>query len=531
MSLVRVDSCMSTIARTHHKERWVQLIIFVAIAAIYLCFPTRNYFFDGIDFAQTIEQTPALQPSLFHPNHLIYNQVGALFYRLLLGLGFNLRAVAALQILNSLLSVACAYVLFIILKSSLRSRYLCYALTLLFAFSATWWKFSTDADAYIPSVLFLLISFYLALPNSKPRPLWVAFIYAVSLCFHQIAIAFFPTLVLALFFQDASLSRRQRAINSLAFSVAATLITLAAYVSSFYWVTGTFQLSRFLRWILSYAPDESFGFHPFDNLGYTLRGHFRLFFGGRLNASKGLMSPLIVVLSITLAALVLTFIFKIIRHFRRPDWQWLRTLRQDPHRRTLALLCLLWTTLYLIFLFFLLAHHTFYRLFYLPALIILLGLGLDSHLAVARPQRRYRLALFVAILVIANFLMLIFPYTHVEKYPPLKLALEMNQVWPRGTVIYIGAPNSDNSLTRYFNQETVWKELKPGKLDSLETKVRESNARGSSVWLETSAIDQLSATPEGAEWLKRHARQETQHALVTKAHNIRFVQIVSENHD
>ena len=523
---------MTTIARTRHRETWIRLIIFASIAAIYLCFPTRNYFFDGIDFAQTIEQTPALHPSLFHPNHLIYNQVGALFYRLLLGLGFNLRAVAALQNINSLLSVASAYVLFIILKSSLRSRYLCYALALLFAFSATWWKFSTDADAYVPSVLFLLISFYRALPNGKPRPFLVAFIYGVSLCFHQIAIVFFPTLVLALFLQGASLSRRRRTINALIFGVAATLITLAAYVSSFYLVTGTFQLTRFLRWILSYAPDESFGFHPLDNLGYTLRGHFRLFFGGRLNASKGLLSPSIVVLIIAIAALLLTFIFKIIRHFRRPDWQWLRTLRQDPRHRTLALLCLLWTTLYLTFLFFLMAHHTFYRLFYLPALIILLGLGLDSHFAVARPQRRYRLALFVAVLAIANFLMLIFPYTHVEKYPPLKLALEMNQVWPRGTVIYIGAPNSDNSLTRYFNQGTVWKELKPGTLESLETEIRETNARGGSVWLETSAIDQLSATREGAEWLERHAREETQHALVTKAHNIRFVQIVpSENHD
>jgi len=505
--------------------------VFAGIAAIYLYFPTRNYFFDGIDFANTIEQAPALHPSLFHPNHLIYNQVGSLFYRLFSGLGFNLRAVAALQILNSLLSVGCAWVLFLILKSVLRSRYLCYTLTLLFAFSATWWKFSTDADAYVPSVLFLLISFYLALPNSKPKPLLVGFSYALSLCFHQIAIVFFPTLVVALFLQVPALSRRRRTINALVFGGASTLITLGAYATAFVLLTGTFQLTRFLRWILSYAPDESFGFHPWDNFVYTLRGHFRLFFGGRLNASNGLLNPLIVLLIVMLAALLLILVFTIVRNLSRPGMEWFRALRQDPARRTLALLCILWTSLYLIFLFFLMAHHTFYRLFYLPALIILLGLCLDSDDFVARPQRHYRLALFVAVLAVGNFLMLIFPYAHVEKYPPLKLALEMNQTWPRGTVIYFGAPNADNSLTKYFNQGTEWKQLKPDELDMIETDLRQANARGGAVWLETSAIDLLGSTPAGAEWLKQHAREGTQHALVTKAHNIRFLQIVPSTTD
>ena len=185
-----------------------------AIGAVYLAFPTKAYFFDGIDFAYTIEQSPRLQPSLAHPNHLIYNVVGWIFYRLLLGLGLEVRAVTALQVLNSVLSVLSAYVLLQILKSTLRSLYLCYCLTLLFAFSATWWKYSTDADAYIPSVLFLLISFYLALPNRKFNPLLVALTYSIGLCFHQIAIVFFPVLVVAMFLQTAEHPRRQRTINA-----------------------------------------------------------------------------------------------------------------------------------------------------------------------------------------------------------------------------------------------------------------------------------------------------------------------------
>src|SRR5512145_522667 len=71
-----------------------------AIALIYLAFPTRVYYWDGIVFAQTIEDAASLSPSLVHPNHLICNFAGYIFYKLLLGLGFNVRAVTALQILN-----------------------------------------------------------------------------------------------------------------------------------------------------------------------------------------------------------------------------------------------------------------------------------------------------------------------------------------------------------------------------------------------------------------------------------------------
>lgn len=513
------------------NDAWVPWILFAITAAIYLCFPTKNYYWDGIAFAQMIEDAPKLNASLVHPNHLIYNVVGYISYRAVQTLGFNLRAITILQILNGILSAITCVLLLRILRQLLRSTYYAVSLSLLFAFSATWWKFSTDADAYIPSILFLLLSFYLVLPNRPQRPLLVALVYSVSLCFHQIAILFFPTLVLAFLLEWIPLPRRKRVINALTFSGAAALITLGAYTFSFYLLTGAFHPARFMRWIMSYSPDESFGFHPWNNLRYTLRGHSRLFFGGRLNALEGLINPFIVVLIVILVALLLIFGFKVVRHFKKPGWDWLRALRQDPLRRTLALLCLLWISLYLVFLFLLFSAQTFYRLFYLPAIIILLGLVLDSYDSVARPKRKYRLALFVAVLAIANFLNVIFPYSHVQKYPPLALTLEMNQVWPPGTVIYFGAPNSDNSLVKYFNRGTLWKELDPKRLDAIEDEVRQTHALGRTVWVETSAIDRLSATPEGAAWLESHAQKSSQRSLVTKAHNIRFIQLAPSKND
>src|SRR6476660_2529008 len=163
-----------------HRPAAIPLLLSLALLALYLAFPTKVYYWDGIVFAQAIEDATRVNISLAHPNHLLYNFAGYGFYKLLRSISADLRAITALQILNSLVSAACAALLFLILRDTLRSNYCSTCLTLLFALSATWWKFSTDANAYIPSVFFLLLSFYLVLPGRKPRPLLTALTFFIS---------------------------------------------------------------------------------------------------------------------------------------------------------------------------------------------------------------------------------------------------------------------------------------------------------------------------------------------------------------
>ena len=377
------------------------LFIFIAIAAIYLSFPTRVYYWDGIVFAQMIENAPRLTPSLVHPNHLIYNFAGYLFYKLLRALGADVSALAALQILNSLLSALCACVMFSILRRTLRSFYFAICLTLLFAFSATWWKFSTDADAYIPSVLFVLLSFYLVLPGQKPRPLLTAFTFFLAMAFHQLAVFMFPVLALGIYLQDGPTTLTRRALNVVYFSVVATALIVVAYAGLFYLASGSSDVARLIRWTASYSPDADTSFGLWSNLQYSLRGHIRLFFGGRLNALSGLLNPFVVVLLIGLLAAVLFFIFEVVRNFRATR------VRLETRQKTVLLLLLVWTAVYVVFLFFWLPQNTFYRLFYLPALILLLGLAL-ARVKNARAGSR-ALAAFVIVMALANFLFLTYP--------------------------------------------------------------------------------------------------------------------------
>jgi hypothetical protein len=382
-------------------------LLFITIAIIYLLFPTRVYYWDGITFAEMIENARGLSPSLVHPNHLIYNFVGYIFYKLLRSFSPELRVLTALQILNILLSAICARIFFSILLDTLRSLYLAVCLTLLFAFSATWWKFSTDADAYVPSVLFLLISFYLVLPKHKARPLLLAVTFFFSMAFHELAVLTWPVLAVGIYLQNGELSIKRRTLNAFYFTAVAAVLIFAAYFFLFYLASGNLDLRRLLSWAASYSPDADTGFNLWSNLRYSLRGHVRLIFGGRFNLLKGLINPLVIVLIISLIGITGFLIFDVFRSLLHH--RWVRAFRLETRQKTVLLLSLLWVLVYVVFLFFWLPQNTFYRLFYLPALILLLGLLLAS--IQDKTSKPRTLAAFVIAVALANFVFMIYPFS------------------------------------------------------------------------------------------------------------------------
>jgi hypothetical protein len=382
-------------------------LLLITIAIIYLLFPTRVYYWDGITFAEMIENARGLSPSLVHPNHLIYNFVGYIFYKLLRSFSPELRVLTALQILNILLSAICARILFSILLDTLRSLYLAVCLTLLFAFSATWWKFSTDADAYVPSVLFLLISFYLVLPKHKARPLLLAVTFFFSMAFHELAVLTWPVLAVGIYLQNGELSIKRRTLNAFYFTTVAAVLIFAAYFFLFYLASGNLDLRRLLSWAASYSPDADTGFNLWSNLRYSLRGHVRLIFGGRFNLLKGLINPVVIVLIISLIGVTGFLIFDVFR--RLLHRRWVRAFRLETRQKTVLLLLLLWVLVYVVFLFFWLPQNTFYRLFYLPALILLLGLLLAS--IQDRTSKPRTLAALVIAVALANFVFMIYQFS------------------------------------------------------------------------------------------------------------------------
>ena len=267
-----------------------------------------------------------------------------------------------------------------------------------------------------------------------------------------------------------------------------------------------------------------FSFRLLDNLTYTLRGHVRLFAGGRLTLLEGLLNPFLVALILLLAASVVALCYRLARFAgdlkrlsRLPAWP--RTTRR------VAALCAAWIVPPLVFCFFFYPSDTFHRLPYLPALVLLFG-ALLSRLDAARNfPRRARLALFVAALALANFCFYIYPYTHARNNPPLATALRMRDALAPGAVVFVAQSNGDNRLFRYFNRAAEWRTLRAGDFESLEREVREAAAGGREVWLETTAIARLEKLPGGREWLDARRARLTKIELVNDKFDIRYLRV------
>ena len=433
-----------------------------------------------------------------------------------------------MQVTNCILSAICAGLFFRFLLRTFRSTYLSASLTILFAFSASWWKYSTDADSYVPSMLLLLLCLNLSIDGNKCRPYVLGIVHATSMFMHQLAVFFYPVVLVGLLFQSRRLSRKKRAILVLRYSATAFMFTLAVNYYCFHLQTGAFGINAFARWLTSYlhGPNPyAFSFDLWSNLLYTIRGNARLFFGGRLNWLKGLASPSIVALACILATSILVLAVQLIRDLKRTV-----TLRciedaSDSAFNKQWALCSLWVGVYLSFLFFWYPYFTPYRMFYLPAVLILLGITLSRYESMRPPGRQWYTALFAVTLALSNFLFFIYPLTHVEKNPPLVLALEMNRRWAPGTSIYYCSSSADNELFRYFNPATRWLKAESIEKALTEKDLQETYDQRSSAWLETSELEHLTSSTEGSAWLTLHVRDKCGFELTSDSYNIKYVQI------
>ena len=292
-----------------------------------------------------------------------------------------------LQTLNSLLGAVAVVLLYSIAHELLADQLDAVLLAALFALSGTWWRFATDADAYVAPIVLLLICCRLLLPGQPARPLLVALVHTGAMLFHELAVLFVVPAAVGLYWQTRG--NRRAVVEYLALTFG---FTSAAYFTCFYWVSGRADVEAYLRWITWHTPDSSFAFSVARNAWLTIRGTVRLALGGKISA----FHPRLVELGsvITLVAIGAGLVP---REEDRPA---------GP--RFAAWFLWVWIFVYVGFLFFWMPQNTFYRLFYLPPVVLLAGIGLR--------QWGGRRALYAAVALIGtwNFLFYIYPDSLVE---------------------------------------------------------------------------------------------------------------------
>lgn len=271
----------------------------------------------------------------------------------------------------------------------------------------------------------------------------------------------------------------------------------------------------------------SLGFEPREVVFHAFSGHVRLFFAGRFNWLDGLLSPPVLILLAALISLAFFLAYQIIRNFGPALSSFRPATPIDERAGPAVAACALWACAYFVFLCFWYPYFTPYRMFYLPALIFLLGVALVRYDLTGTPRRRSCVSAFVAVVAVSNFLFFIYPLSHVEKNPPVAMAQGMGGTWTAGTVVFYARPNSDNELFRYFNPATEWRKLDSNPGGSFEETLREVYGRGGTAWMDASALDDISSSPEGSRWLAEHSNGGRRAELVGGGYRIIFVQVMS----
>jgi hypothetical protein len=499
---------------------WLRLALSVVVPAaiLYAVFPTCDYYWDGVIFSLGIESASGagIAP-LIVPNHLMYSVLGFGIYWPFHQLSAAVRALPVLQLLDTIASLLSALLLFRLLYRLFEERYAALALTAIFAFGATWWRYSVDADAYIVSTLFILAAATRLLLHGTRR-LWVTGAWhCAAMVMHQLAVFFLPAVWVTILL-NRNRSLRWRLLTGTAYTAATGTLTLAVYYAGFRIPNSQPIYRSFGAWVTSHSGDSAFSFRPGYILGGTFKSYVQLFFGGRIRNLVEFHNLATLILAAVLVIAITAFLTIVWKY--RSDFVLLEQAIAEHAigSRTLAI-CGAWFLSYAIFLLFWLPRNTFYKLLVWPALIFLLGWVLHAFRE-RGGARRYRTALFAGIVLLWNFVFFVYPNSKPESNPLLVFADSMQPHWPSGTTVYFQTFNTDDWLIRYKNPQTVWQSLNcaapncAGRLaENTET-----------FWLDTTALDFLEkASPGMRVWLS--SGQVELHKLEGSGRRVKFAKI------
>lgn len=478
-------------------------------ALIYLATLTSDYFWDGITFALQIEKVARGERGvalLFHQNHLLYNAFGYLLYVSARSLGFSLRALTILELTNAILGAIGVGVFFQIAERATRSRYRAAVCSTALAVSAVWWKLSTDADAYIPAVVLILLCLK-HLTGKNPRWYVAALILAGAMLTHEIA-SLFSLAAIAIVFSSGHSNKREFAAKM---SLAAWLLVVSIYYICAYLLHGITQPLDLIRWATSNPSLISPSVNPIPGVMQTPRTNLDLIVGHSFHLFLRVGGVIEWLAALAAVAAGLTFIYKVTRN---KDALLLNTMLkikgEARSRRSIYPALAIWVAPYLIFLCFFEPQDPYLRLFYAPALALALGLVLSGHSGVGRLTReisRYAtteaMVYAVAALAFGNLAFFIAPHGHVQSNEIVAAAYEARKVWKAPTVIYYENHNEADTTFEYFNEHTLWQKAPRLPQDLLEREIESAYSRGESVWINKGLAASLDP-----EWLKWHTQGE-----------------------
>lgn len=559
---------LSSEHRTVRSTWAATLALFCGAVLLYLSSPARVFYWDGVAFSIAIEKALHSTERVFHPNHLLYEEAGLLLLRVTESLGVHVRALFLLQAANAVLAAAALAVMHrLLLKADIAPRPAALFAAAMMG-SAAWWRYATDVDAYIPAVLLMLLAALELYRRIPPRVWVVALWHTLAMLFHQLSIWLAPVIVWQLL-RDRRVALSKRLRRVVTYSMFCAAVVTGVYVLAYrsqmihsQQFADAAARPSFLAWVTSHSDDSSFSFRLGYNLKESLMGFVRLGFGGKLPGRRSVEAAAWLWAGLVIALVLLLATLWVRRGRLRSLFSvsvWMR-LKRDP-------LPLIWLAVYTVFLFVWLPQNVFYRLFYLPAVVLLLAywhasteiggasakngeltsdeakipeLGAASvsraasplspapsvaeHSAPFRVARTFRLGLpsLVFVLGLANFVCLIYPNSKEEANPPLQFALKEGAAWPAGTRVAFARFHPDLWTISYFTPQVSWFGWDAHRLEQLESYAQKSDVDHQPLWLDDSAFDELRKTESGRQWLNNNRLVSADISVVHGKNNYHF---------
>ena len=412
--------------RIYKRIDIIKILIGILFVIVYLSFPTRMHFGDGLYYAFHIEKMPVNQA--FHPHHLLWLPIMHYLYSTFHSILPSLRAMVFLQAFNALCGGLSVFLMIRIVSSITKNQIAGIIAGLALGLSWGMLHYAADANVYVPVLTLTLINFALITSTREldyKKSLFATIIMVLISSLHQIGFFFSFAILAAIIIRSPKYQRIKTAIQCAIMYVALNIIL---YCSVFMAIMNTlsdpFQKNLF-AWITAFGRNRdywslfSLGFlgaqKSFDRSQFNLFFHIidqnKAFYEGGYHESA-----LILILYALVQFIVLVTIFyELYCLIRHKNIRW----------REARIILLTWFIPFYIFNQFFCAFDVGYKLLYLAPLIMIWTFQLLDSLT------RFVLIIKKAIPVILigitvwNFADGVIPDTKPENNPYFRDALEI----------------------------------------------------------------------------------------------------------
>lgn len=146
---------------TRFSDAKIATLLSAAPFLLYLCTLSKSYFGDGLQRSMLIENGDL--ESILAPSHMLYPLMGLGFYNVA---GWHGGALVPLQVLSAL-GCSLRRLMYLISARVTKSQIRSLSVAAMFAVSAGFWVYSTDAESVAPPfVLYLFLLYAIILHNA-----------------------------------------------------------------------------------------------------------------------------------------------------------------------------------------------------------------------------------------------------------------------------------------------------------------------------------------------------------------------------